>query len=437
MTAITPSAGSGSTNVDEAEQTRLAAVARYEILDTPQDGSFDRIAALAARLLDMPIATVSIIDADRVWFKAVLGLDGVTQVGRDPGLCVSAIQHDGPAYVVPDAATDPRTRSNPLVQGEPGVRFYAAAPITTSDGHRLGTVNVLDTRPRELDASGVETLKDLAALVMDQLEARLSALVMLRHERSMREQAERDAATIEDFAGTLQRTLLPPALPRVPGLELACHYHAASLREVTGDFYDVFSLGDGRWGFFLGDVAGHGAPAAAVTSLIRYTLRTAALHEADPVVGLTELNTAMLMDSHSSQFCTVLFGIMTPGATGGFDLVLGGGGHPPAFWLHADAGRVEQVRPVGGMLVGALPDARFVTTRMHLAPGDTLLLYTDGLTEARPDGAFFGEDGLAAFLTGRTSTSANGLVRDLAELISGFEPGPTDDVALLAMTVDC
>lgn len=436
MTATTPAERTGTSGAQAVEQARLAAVNRYDILDTPSDGAFDRIAALAARLLDTPIATVTIVDTDRIWFKAAHGLAGVTQVGREPGLCASAIRQNTP-YLVSDASTDPRTAANSLVHGDPRIRFYAAAPITTADGHRLGTVNVLDTRPRQFSDDDASILQYLAAVVMDQLELRLSALSTLRTERKLREQAERDAALIEDFANTLRHTLLPPSLPQVPGMELGCHYYAASRRDVTGDFYDVFSLGDRRWGFFLGDVAGHGAPAAAVTSLIRHTLHAAALHDPDPATGLAELNTALLIDRQSSHFCTVLSGILTPGADGGFDLTLAGGGHPPALWLRPGSGRpaVEEVRPADGMLVGALPDARFTTCTLHLAPGHTLLLYTDGLTEARPGGAFFGEDGLTSFLSSRTDTGAGQLISDLTDLINGFDPAPTDDVALLAMSV--
>jgi sigma-B regulation protein RsbU (phosphoserine phosphatase) len=430
MMTTTPAGGDAEAQV--VERARMTAVARYDILDTPRDGAFDRIAALAARLLHVPFAAVTIVDTDRIWFKAAHGLDGVTQTGRDPGLCASAILHDTP-HLVTDALTDPRTSDNSFVHGELGVRCYAGAPITTSDGHRLGTVNVLDTSLREFSDEDVAILQDLAAVVMDQLELRLSSLATLRKERQLREQAERDSATIDEFAETLRRTLLPPTMPSVPGLELSCHYHAASPREVTGDFYDVFSLGDGRWGFFLGDVTGHGARAAAVTSLIRYTLRTAALHNADPATGLDELNTALLMDRDTSRFCTVLFGMLTPASGDGFDVTLAGGGHPAA--LRLCGGEVEKIRPKGGMLVGALPDARFTTCHLHLEPGETLLFYTDGLTEARPEGAFFGEDGLTAFLASRALTTAEQLIGELTGLIAGFDPPPTDDVALLAMTV--
>jgi sigma-B regulation protein RsbU (phosphoserine phosphatase) len=422
-----------------AEAARLAAVVRYDILDTPPDGAFDRIAALAARLLNAPIATVTIVDTDRIWFKATHGLKGVTQIGREPGLCASAIQQDGP-YLISDAGTDPRSSGNSLVRGEMGIRFYAAAPITTSDGFRLGTVNVLGTEPRELGGAELATLTDLASIVMDELELRLSALLTLRKERELREQAEHDRATLGNFASTLQKTLLPPALPDIPGVELACHYYAASAREVGGDFYDVFSLGDDRWAFFLGDVEGHGAEAATVTSLTRYTLRAAALHNADPAAGLAELNTALLIDPHARRFCTVLFGIASRHPSGGFTLTIASGGHPPALLLGPAEGddaaplAVEEVSVAGGMLAGAFPDAVFLSRRVHLREGQTLLLYTDGLTEARAGGEMFGENRLADFLRSRIDPHAATVITELSKLISEFNPPPRDDVALLAMT---
>ncbi|MCY0954068.1 PP2C family protein-serine/threonine phosphatase [Streptomyces sp. H27-S2] len=433
------------------EDRRMEAVRRYDILDTPPDGAFDRVAALAARLFDVPVATVTIVDSDRIWFKATRGLDGVTQIGRDPGLCASAILGDD-TLVIPDTLTDPVACANPLVTGALGARFYAAAPIITSDGHRLGTVNILDTTPRKITEADTATLADLAAMVMSELELRLSALRLVRAEREraevervMRQQAEKDKAELAAFASTLQRTLLPPALPAIPGMELACHYFTASARAVGGDFYDVFSLGGGRWAFFLGDVCGKGADAAAVTSLTRYTLRAAAWHDPDPVTVLQALNAALLMDpSVGSRFCTAVFGTLEPAAQGGFAVTLGTGGHPPAYHLHpADEGspaHVDAVRAQGGMLIGAVAGARFASHTVHLAPGQALLLYTDGITEARnAKGELFGDDALNDHLTRHAaacgpSVSAVTLIDDLAALLDTFPDGPGDDVALLALT---
>lgn len=418
------------------ESGRLAAVRRYAILDTPPDGAFDRVAALAARVLDAPVASVTIVDEDRIWFKASQGLpEGVHETGRDPGLCASAILHGEP-YTVTDALTDPRTAGNALVHGELAVRFYAAAPITTSDGHRLGTVNVIDTRPREVTDEELSTLQDLAAVVMDELELRLSAMRTVALERELLHVADAERARLERLAATLQRSLLPTSLPDVPGVELAAHYRAASAEQVGGDFYDVFPLTDGRWGFFLGDVCGKGPEAAALTSLTRYALRSAAVYDPDPVRVLTRLNTVLRHEDHTDtpRYCTVLFGLLDPD-DGGAVVTLAGGGHPPAFAIRA-GGRVDEVCPVGGQLVGILPDAHFAQVTCRLAPGESLLLYTDGLSEARgPDGLMLGHDGLAAFLeTLPTGAGATGTITALRELLARMGDKAHDDTALLVMT---
>lgn len=155
------------------EDRRLAALRKYDILDTPPDGCFDRVTAIAAKIFRTPIAIVSLVDQDRIWFKSKQGLD-VPQIDRVPGLCASAIL-DGAPYVVEDAKTDPRTLANPLVVGDFGLRFYAAAPLRTRDGFNLGTLCVIDREPRAVEPEEIQQLQDLAAIVMDQMELRLEA----------------------------------------------------------------------------------------------------------------------------------------------------------------------------------------------------------------------------------------------------------------------
>lgn len=156
---------------DEFE--RMAAVRRYDVLDTPPDGAFDRITALAARRFGVPISIISIVDEDRIWFKSRHGV-AVDQIGRDPGLCASAILSRDP-YVLKDASIDPRSLANPLVAGDFGLRFYAGVPLTTSDGHNLGTLCIIDKEPRPIDDEQIADLKDLGSVVMDQLEMQLAA----------------------------------------------------------------------------------------------------------------------------------------------------------------------------------------------------------------------------------------------------------------------
>jgi len=157
----------------DEEAKRLAALRRYDILDTPPDGAFDRITAIAARLFSVPISIISLVDHDRIWFKSHHGLD-VEEIDRAPGLCASAILQNDP-WVLPDAKVDPRSLANPLVAGEFGLRFYVGIPLRTHDGFNLGTLCVIDREPHTVSDVNIAYLKDLASVVMDQMELRLSA----------------------------------------------------------------------------------------------------------------------------------------------------------------------------------------------------------------------------------------------------------------------
>lgn len=155
------------------EAQRIEAVRRYDILDTPPDGCFDRITAIAAKLFSVPISIISLVDHDRIWFKSHHGLD-VEQIDRASGLCASAILQDEP-WILTDARADVRSLANPLVAGDFGLRFYVGVPLRTSDGFNLGTLCVIDREPRTVSEEQIEHLSNLASLVMDQMELRLSA----------------------------------------------------------------------------------------------------------------------------------------------------------------------------------------------------------------------------------------------------------------------
>ncbi len=171
------------------ESERLDVLRKFQILDTPPDGAFDHITELTAELLRVPMAIISLVDHDRIWFKSHYGLE-TEQIDRDPGLCASAILSPD-FYEVRDAKVDVRTLTNPLVAGSFGLRFYAAAPLCTSDGFSLGTLCVIDREPRELSKAESSNLTKLAAMVMDQMELRLSARIIAgleQEQRTMNEQ---------------------------------------------------------------------------------------------------------------------------------------------------------------------------------------------------------------------------------------------------------
>lgn len=421
------SAQRASKPTSTGELARLAALRRYDILDSPPDGAFDRVCALAARIFEVPIATVSVVDEDRIWFKARQGLD-VVQIPRELGLCASAILHDAP-YVVAHAATDPRTAGHSLVSGELGVRFYAAVPFTTSDGHRLGTLNVIDTQPRDVTEQEIRTLRDLAAIVTDELELRLAAMRQVQHERETRQHAVAQQRHAERLTQTLQRSLSPPALPDVPGLQVAVHYQPYSEEQVGGDFYDLFPLADGRWGFFLGDVCGKGPEAASVTSLARYTLRTAAMLDEDPAAILGDLNTALLMQPTDMLLCSAVYGEISPG-TGEIELAVAG--HPAPLIARA-TGVVEQV-DARGTVLGAFSDVTFNGCAVTLRPGEAIILYSDGLLDTRLDDEHVDQDRLAQILSGAPATSAAALLDVLIDSLQRLDAPLRDDIAVMALS---
>ncbi|MGK5519527.1 SpoIIE family protein phosphatase [Micromonospora sp. URMC 107] len=240
------------------------------------------------------------------------------------------------------------------------------------------------------------------------------------------------------LARVLQNSLLPPDLPAVPGAALAGGYRAAGDRlRIGGDFYDVFPVPGGAI-FALGDVAGKGVGAAVLTGRVRQSLRTLRLVEQRPLELMGLLNQA-LFDApdaaRRSQFTTLLLGTLDAASDGGVDVRIAGGGHPSPLLVRADGG----VTPVavGGMPVGALAAARFAEAELHLAPGERLLAYTDGVLEARggPGGQDqFGEERLRAALASAAGLPPAALVDRLLGAVDEWLDGQSqDDIAMLAV----
>jgi integral membrane sensor domain MASE1 len=246
-----------------------------------------------------------------------------------------------------------------------------------------------------------------------------------------RKRAEED---VEYIAGALQESLLPSHLPVIPGIETAVDFRASGKRHlVGGDFYDLFEGDDGTWTVVVGDVLGKGATAAATTGLARYTLRAAAVHERRPSRILGLLNDAILRQS-PNQSCTVVYGQLELKPADGVRLTLSVGGHPLPLVLRAD-GRVEQVgRP--GTLLGVLPEPELADSSAELAPGDSLVLYTDGLTEAYAPGRIVKRAALVAALQSCGGRSASAIASSIQQTVLGAGPAePRDDIVLLVLRV--
>ncbi len=239
---------------------------------------------------------------------------------------------------------------------------------------------------------------------------------------------------VEQIAGTLQESLLPSHLPVIPGIETAVDFRAAGREHlVGGDFYDLFERGDESWTVIVGDVLGKGAAAAATTGLARYTLRAAAVHESQPSRILKLLNDAILRQS-PDQSCTVACGRIDLKPADGARVTLSMGGHPLPLVLRA-GGWVEQVGQPGTML-GVLPEPELADHTADLAPGDALILYTDGLTDAYAPGRIVKRAGLVAALESCAGRSATKIASGLEEAVFGAgEAEPRDDIVLLVLRV--
>ncbi len=240
------------------------------------------------------------------------------------------------------------------------------------------------------------------------------------------------AATI---AGTLQASLLPPALPELPGAELAAVYRPAGRGlEVGGDFYDVFSVSEHQWYLVVGDVCGKGAEAAAVTALARYTIRAAAVRRRAPSAILRWLSDAMLRQSDApNRFCTIACAQLDLGQ-GTPRVTVACGGHPLPLVVRADGTTEEIGTP--GTLLGLVPEPHLEDRSVELQPGDTLLLYTDGLTEAGAPRHVWSPDELAAAAREAARGSVEATVERLVDAAIGSLPALRDDVAVLALRPD-
>jgi PAS domain S-box-containing protein len=297
-----------------------------------------------------------------------------------------------------------------------GVRSLMIVPMSTG-GRRLGTIAFsLSESGRRYDRADLTVAEELAR----------RAGVAIDNARLYRERSY--------IARTLQKSLLPPELPEVAGAEVAARFHpAGEATEVGGDFYDMFDTSHG-WGIVMGDVCGKGADAAAVTALARYTLRTLGVQETSPAEVLRKLNDALLRQRTDRRFCTVAYASMQVNGGGTAEVCLSTGGHPLPFVLRAD-GTVEAVGEPGTLL-GVLPDVRLSDTAVRLERGDLMVLYTDGVIEARGPSGMFDSDALAEVLAGCAGLDAISVATRIESAALEIQEGNArDDIAILVVRI--
>ncbi len=402
------------------DAARLAAVRATGLLDTAAEEPFDRLASLAAATLDAPLAFVTVVDERRSFWKACIGVDA-----HDPADRQNAVEHSFCQYVVGldaelvvgDAASDPRTRDNPSIEAM-GVAAWAGFPLRAPDGEVLGSFCVVDTKARSWTEREVEVLRTLAHAASGEV--------------ALRAAAEQSAA----LARTLQEALLPPVTPEVPGIDVGAMFRGAGRGpEVLGDFYDVFESAEGRWNAVLGDVSGKGLSAARLTGLARFTVRAGAIREQRPSRVLMLLNETLLLHAGAPEdedrFVTAVLVALDP-EPAGFRATVCSAGHVPVLLRSGGACRAVGGR---GALLGAFDDVLLQDVAEAVAPGDVLVLVTDGVTEARDAaGEHFGLERLSATVAGADGDAA-AIAEAIGDAVLSFAGEPQDDLAVLVLAV--
>ncbi|HVF14842.1 MAG TPA: GAF domain-containing SpoIIE family protein phosphatase [Acidimicrobiales bacterium] len=311
-----------------------------------------------------------------------------------------------------------------------GCRSAAAIPLAAED-RVVGvlTVGFDDDRPPDDDDDDRRFFTALA----EQGAVALERARLYDSERLSRRQAEQDRQRSVDLARALQISLLPPRLPDVPGLDLGARYHPALAGlEVGGDFYDVFDTG-GDWAVVIGDVCGKGPVAAALTALARYTIRSVAMDLRHPAQVLRKLNDTLVHHQLDERFCTVAYGRVVP-TVGGVRVSVCRGGHPPPLVVRS-SGEIEPLGSDGG-LIGLFPEIRLWEESAQLNPGDSLVFYTDGVTEANRGREQFGDERLEEVLRSCAGMTADEVAENVEAAVIDFGgPEPRDDLAVLVLHV--
>lgn len=386
--------------------------------DLDADQTFQRLATSCAPKL-APLCAVDVIMGGRVRRVATAAPTQGQQALLASHIPVYDSADDAVARVLASGTSEVarRTPTGPGPWLDLGVTGYLCIPLTDRDGV-FGTVTLLSTGEHLFNGHTVALAEELAT------RAALAA-------RNARQYTHRAA-----LARDLQAGLLLSDLPQVPGTEVATYYHPAGEGlDIGGDFYDVFPLDDGRWGFMLGDVCGRGA-IAATTALVRHTARAVAPLLPDPKAVVDAINRALVNrpSNHDTGFVTLVYGQLTP-THNGLDIELVRAGH--TLPLHLDTSHTVHPVDTPGALIGISPRTHLTPCRLHLDPHESLVLYTDGTTEARQDNELFGEERLTAALAGTPSRpAAQHLIDAIAQAVHTFTDGHDidDDQAILVLT---
>lgn len=336
--------------LDDEEIARAEALHALGVLDTPPESRYDQVVQLAESVFEVPMAAVNLVDTDRQWTKAQVGLNGLEDVPLIHSMCRYTVQQSD-IFIVPDTAADNRFRDNQFVREPPHIRFYAGHPLRAPGGERVGSLCLFDTHPRDLSPAQQRILRQMAG--------------WLEKELTFHRELER--------AGQIQQMLMPRLPPKLPGYQLAGR--CTPTRHIGGDFYDWHLVG-GALQLHVADVMDKDVPAALIAASGRAALRGAAQYndQQQAVARAAAVLEEQLEDT--ATFITAFSARLDP-ATG--NLVYVDAGHGLAV-VFGTAGGHRRLKPSGPPL-GVLPGTTWSTHTTTLAPGETLLVVSDGFLD--------------------------------------------------------
>ncbi|WP_458782323.1 PP2C family protein-serine/threonine phosphatase [Arthrobacter sp. D3-16] len=376
------------------ESERLKSLADTKLLDTPAEEGFDRITRLAQQLFGVSAAAVSLIAEDRQFLKSFVG-DLDVNAPRAESFCTHTILTPE-TLIVEDTTEDDRFSNNPLVLGKPNLRFYAGQPLQGPGGHNIGTLCIIDQKPRTFSAEQQQILQDLAAIA----------------------QREINVGTDLRNATKIQQAHLPERTPSIPGYTITAVSRPAG--DLSGDFYD-WTIHHAKLRFTLADVMGKGTGPAILTATVRAGLRAAA--NQDPSGALAAVSEELLTElARTESFVTAFHAELDP-VTGTVRYADAGHGlahHVPA---HGTSTRL----PTTSAPLGIMPGMQWHTHSLTLAPGEALIIPSDGVLELLNENL---EDLATELEKLAFSTDVHSHLNQLSRRTSS---GPTDDVTVLIL----
>lgn len=423
----------------ENETERLASLHALRLLDSPKEQRFDRIVNLTRSVMEVPIAYIALIDSDRQWFKSKTGMcDTFNHSPRDESFCGHAILQDQP-LVIEDAIKDPRFFDNPMVTGEPGVRFYAGHPLKSEAGHNIATLCIIDTRPRQLSDEQMDTFHRLA----DMAEHELNMLGLIATQQEMIQTRNALVASQQALARELSEAaeyvyqFLPPRKVSVDSPVRIDYQFVASSR-LGGDLLGFHDIDDDHQAYWLLDVTGHGVGASLLSVSAGNAIRSGALSAdlRDPAAVLATLNNAFPMEQNNNKFFTIWYGVYQRSTR---TLRYAAAGHHPALLVGTD-GNIQSLG-VPGLMIGVVPDNPYQAQSTVVDPGSRLYLFSDGLYEVRggEDERLLGLDGIAELIANAANASCaktgeRTRVEQVIRLVRAYQHDKdafADDVSLL------